>query len=102
VLTKDELNRFITLFDVYQGDVADRLHKTLNRPPGSYHLLALHGMLDLNRTLNLKRKQEVALIIQGDNLLDEQLWVPALGNPATDAVPYNKGRAAYLGLKVGF
>jgi outer membrane receptor for ferrienterochelin and colicins len=92
----------ISLFDVYQGDVADRLHKTLNEQPGSYHLLALHGLLSMNKALNLKRKQEIALVLQGDNLLDEQLWVPALGSPATDTVPYNKGRAAYLGLRVGF
>ena len=56
----------------------------------------------MNKALNLKRKQEIALTIQGDNLLNEQLWVPALGNPATDTVPYNKGRATYLGLKVAF
>ena len=56
----------------------------------------------MNKALHLKREQEIALIVQGDNLLDEQLWVPALGNPATDTVPYNKGHAAYLGLKVDF
>jgi hypothetical protein len=28
--------------------------------------------------------------------------VPALGDPATDTVPYNKGRAAYFGVKVAF
>ena len=50
----------------------------------------------------LKSKHPIALILQGDNLLDEQLWVPALGNPATDTVPFNKGRATYLGLRVGF
>jgi outer membrane cobalamin receptor len=92
----------ISLFDVYQGDVAERLHRTLNTPPGFYHLLALHGVLNMNKALNLRRAQEIALIIQGDNLLDEQLWVPALGNPATDTVPYNKGRAAYVGIRVGF
>jgi outer membrane receptor for ferrienterochelin and colicins len=92
----------ISLFDVYQGDVVDRLHQTLNTQPGSYHLLALHGIVNMNKALGLTRKQEVALIFQGDNLLNEQLWVPALGSPATDTVPYNKGRAAYLKLKVGF
>ena len=92
----------ISLFDVYQGDVADRLHQTLNTRPGSYHLLTLHGIVSMNKALGLKREPEVALIIQGDNLLNEHLWVPALGNPATDTVPYNKGRATYLGLKVGF
>ncbi len=92
----------VSLFDVYQGDVADRLHKTLNTQPGSYHLLGLHGLVNMNKALNLKRTHEIALIVQGDNLLDEQLWVPALGNPATDTVPYNKGRAAYLGLRVAF
>ena len=92
----------ISLFDVYQGDVAKRLRQTLNRPPGAYHLLTAYGLLNLNRALKLQRKQQLALILQGDNLLDEQLWVPALGNPATDTTPYNKGRAVYLGLKVGF
>ena len=66
------------------------------------HLLALHGIVRMNKALGFKGKQEVALTLQGDNLLNEHLWVPALGNPATDTVPYNKGRAAYVGLKVGF
>jgi outer membrane receptor for ferrienterochelin and colicin len=92
----------ISLFDVYQGDVADRLHNTLNQRPGFYHLLALHGTVNMNKALRIQREHEVALIIQGDNLLDDQLWVPALGSPATDTVPYNQGRAAYVGLRVGF
>lgn len=87
---------------MYQGDVADRLRNTLNTPPGAYHLLAVHGVLNLNRALNRMRQQEIALIVQVDNLLDEELWVPALGSPATDTVPFNKGRAAYLGVRVGF
>jgi outer membrane receptor for ferrienterochelin and colicins len=92
----------LSLFDVYQGDVAERLHQTLNTPPSSYHLLTVRGELNLNKALHLSRTQEIALVIQGDNLLDRQLWVPALGNPATDTVPYNKGRAVYVGLRVGF
>ena len=92
----------VSLFDSYQGDVASRLHQTLNQPPGPYQMLALHGLLNINKALTLKSKHPIALILQGDNLLDEQLWVPALGNPATDTVPFNKGRATYLGLRVGF
>ena len=56
----------------------------------------------MNKALRIQREHEVALIIQGDNLLDDQLWVPALGNPANDTVPYNQCRAAYVGLRVGF
>jgi len=54
--------------------------------PGPYQMVALHGMLNINKALTLKTKHEIALILQGDNLLNEQLWVPALGNPATDTV----------------
>jgi outer membrane cobalamin receptor len=92
----------ISLFDTYQGDVADRLHQTLNQQPGPYQMLALHGSLNMNKALSLKRTPEIALILQGDNLMNEQLWVSALGNPATETVPFNKGRATYLGIKVGF
>ena len=92
----------ISLFDTYQGDVADRLHRTLSPPPGPYQMVALHGSLNVNKALNLKRTKEIALVLQGDNLLDTQLWVSALGNPATETVPFNKGRATYLGITVGF
>ena len=92
----------ISLFDQYQGDVADRLKKTLNRPPGPYHMVALHALLSLSQALHLKHKPAVALVVQGDNLLNDPLWVPSLGSTVAETVPYDKGRAVYLGVKVGF
>ena len=89
----------ISLFDVYQGDVVDRLHNTLNPQPAAYQLLAVHGTLNLDKVLKMTR--EIALTLQIENLLDRPLWAPALGNPATDTVPFNKGRAVYIGLKFG-
>jgi hypothetical protein len=34
--------------------------------------------------------------------LDEEVWIPASGNPWPDGVPYDQGRAAYVGLNVSF
>jgi hypothetical protein len=53
----------------------------------------------LNRLFKLNSKQEFTVILQGDNLLDQEIWVPALGVSWPDVLPFKKGRAIYVGLE---
>ena len=89
----------LSLFDVYQGEVDDVFDTEVNPSPGEYHLVSLHGKLDLNKVLNWSVGQDLALLVQVDNLLDEEIWMPTSGGGIGNlASPVNIARTAYIGL----
>ena len=94
----------LSLFDSYMGDVSPALHNSLNPSPGSYHLVSLHGELDLGRVfkLTLPERQKVGLILQGDNITNQEIWLPASGDALVASVPFNPGRRAYVGMRFSF
>jgi outer membrane receptor protein involved in Fe transport len=95
----------ISLFDIYQGSVSERLYNpnSSNPEPGSYNLLYLHADLDLMKLLKRDGDSKLKLFLQGDNLLgDEELWLPSIGGVLPASLPYKKGREVYVGFEVGF
>jgi outer membrane receptor protein involved in Fe transport len=93
----------LSLFNAYQGDIDDQLTtETFNPAPGAYDLLYLHGKLDLSRVFKLTGSRQFSLLVQVDNLLDKTVWVPAWGSGVVDSMPYNKGRAVYVGASATF
>ncbi|MDH7599651.1 MAG: TonB-dependent receptor [Sedimentisphaerales bacterium] len=92
----------VGLFDVFQGPLDRKYQATLNPCPGSYNKLSLHCELDLKKFLNYKAGVASSLIIQVDNLLDEQIWLPNWGLLPGQSIPYDQGRAIYAGLNLRF
>jgi outer membrane receptor for ferrienterochelin and colicins len=92
----------LSLFNAYQGDIDRSLTGSRNPQPGPYNLLYLHGRFDLSRALKLKGSQRVSLLLQADNLLNKEVWLPLWGMLPGESMPSNQGRAAYVGVSATF
>jgi outer membrane receptor protein involved in Fe transport len=95
----------ISLFEIYQGSVSERLYNpsSSNPEPGSYSLLSLHAHLDLMKLLKREGDTKLTLFLQGDNLLgDDELWLPSSGSAVPLSTPFKRGRDVYIGLEVEF
>ena len=57
---------------------------------------------NLSTFFKWKCPAKTSLIVQADNLLDEEIWLPAWGLTPGQSIPYDKGRAIYGGVKVSF
>lgn len=88
----------LSLFDMYQGDLEDS-YKALptNPPAGSYNLLNFYGKYNFKNLFDASA-ESLSLFIQVDNLLNEEIWLPDWGLSPGKSIPYNQGRAIYLGL----
>ena len=89
----------VSLFDVYQGP----LHgypSAINPAPGAYHLLNSHLRYDLSRRLRASAKTGLAVVVHGDNLANQAVWLPGWGGASGDSVFSNRGRTIYFGLEV--
>jgi hypothetical protein len=62
-------------------------------------MVNVHCSYDLNRPLKTILK-EILLVVDFDNLLDEEIWLPAWGLINGSSIPYNQGRTIYGGIKV--
>ncbi|WLT31392.1 TonB-dependent siderophore receptor [Geothrix sp. PMB-07] len=95
----------VSLFDVHQGSIDQSLYNTAssNPKPGSYDLVSLHAKLNLNEVFGFKSKAKFEAFLQGDNILDKEVWIVATGDSEfPSSIPFNKGRTVYLGAKVSF
>jgi hypothetical protein len=62
----------------------------------------VHLKYDFSQLVKFKAFKELSLVVQIDNLLNEEVWVPAWGNVLGSTVPFIQGRTIYGGFKVGF
>lgn len=91
----------LSLFNVYQGDIENTLvGDGLNPKAGSYNLLYLHSKIDINKLFNMNLNQGLVLLIQVNNLLDKQVWLPNWGLTKGSTIPYIQGRTMYFGLNI--
>lgn len=99
----------ISLFDIYSGDLGDvygsstgtGMGASSSTPaPGSYNQLNLYASFDLVKLINMNTKHQLSVFVQGNDMLDEEIWIPAVGSSQyTSTVPDMPGRAVYIGLK---
>lgn len=92
----------ISLFNVYQGEISEELYNqnSTNPKPEPYNLLSLHASLNLNKVFKWKGKTVFEAYIQGDNMLDKEIWIYATGDSMQAQFPFNPGRTLYFGLKL--
>ena len=91
-----------SLYNIYQGKLDDAYKTELNPSPGAYSLLNMHLNLDLVRLFDLSLKQGISFFVQADNLLNQEIWLPAWGLTMGSSIPMNRGTSVYFGLKVNF
>jgi outer membrane receptor for ferrienterochelin and colicins len=87
-----------SVFDSYDGELP--YGATLNPGPAAHHLVNSHFRLDVFRFWHAEAARAVALFIHGDNLANQQVWMPDLGSNTGDTIPVNRGRTIYFGVEV--
>ena len=85
----------LSLFNIYQSALDPKFDTQFNPSPEAYHLMNLHGRLNLKRYLNY----DLSVLLQVDNLLNKEIWFPDWGLIIGKSMPVNQGRAIYLGLE---
>ena len=88
-----------SVFDVYQTGL-DGYAATLNPGPGAYHLVDAELRFDLLRYFRPDGARGLALVMHGENLADEQVWLPDWGGNTGDTIPALRGRSIYFGLEI--
>jgi outer membrane receptor for ferrienterochelin and colicins len=89
----------VSIFDDYQGSI-NGFSSVLNPLPSSRHLLSGHVRLELAALLNAPQTTGVALVINGDNLTNENVWLPDWGSNTGDTIPARRGRTLYVGVEM--
>lgn len=88
----------VSLFDIFQGEPEESFTVSPNPAAGSYNVLNLHSKFDLTKLLNLNWNQDLALVLQVDNLLNQEIWIPAWGMARGQSMPHVQGMEIFAGL----
>ncbi|HEY0945292.1 MAG TPA: TonB-dependent receptor [Opitutaceae bacterium] len=92
----------VGVFDVYRGAMGTTFRTQFNPSPRSYHKINVNVRLDLAKLFHTKLAGNPALVVQIDNLLDKEIWLPAWGLTPGQSLPYDPGRQIYGGLNFSF
>lgn len=91
----------IGIFNIYQGLLDDYYTSSKLTPKaGVYNLLNLYSRLNINQFFKLSSPYDIAVFLQGDNLLNKELWLPNHGGAFSETIPVNRGRTIYLGVNI--
>jgi outer membrane receptor protein involved in Fe transport len=87
-----------SLFDGYDGGLT--FGPTLNPGPAAHHLINGHLRFDISRYWRANAARGLALFVHGDNLANQQVWMPDLGGNTGDTIPVDRGRTVYFGVEL--
>ena len=88
-----------SLFDAWQSNIAG-YQSTLNPPADAFHSLSAHARYDLSKRWLKLDTQGFALFINGADLLNKPIWLPALGSGTANTIPVTRGRTVLFGIEV--
>lgn len=92
-----------SFFNSYWQALDKKYSNTRNKSTENFNMLNLNCSYDLNYLLKSTALKELSLVLTVDNLLDEEVWLPAWGMlDVSNRIPYNEGRVIYGGIKVTF
>ncbi len=89
----------VSVFDNYQGSI-DGFSSVLNPSPSPRHLLSAHARLELASLLKARQTAGIALVVNGDNLTNQSVWLPDWGANTGDTIPARRGRTLYVGIEM--
>jgi len=89
----------VSLFDAYQGAVSG-YGLTLNPPAAAFHSISAHARYDLSKRWLKDDALGFAFFLDADDLLNKQIWLPALGSNQANTVPVTRGRTVFFGMEV--
>jgi outer membrane receptor for ferrienterochelin and colicins len=67
-----------------------------------FNLANVHCSYDLNKLFQISKAKELSLVLNIDNLLNKEIWLPPKGCISDNRIPYNQGRTIYGGFKAAF
>jgi len=89
----------VSLFDAYQGHIGGYA-ASINPRPEAFHSVSVHARFDLTKHWWKRSAQGLALFVHGDDLANNQIWLPALGTNSANTIPVVRGRTLYFGMEV--
>jgi outer membrane receptor protein involved in Fe transport len=89
----------LSLFDAYDGLIPGYA-MSVNPSPDAYQSISLHGRYDLSKHLLKSDASGFALFLEGENLTNHQVWLPAWGSNTPQTIPAIRGRTLYIGIEV--
>ncbi len=93
----------VSAFNSYWQALDTRFTSKLNKTTGNFNMLNLNCTYNFNYLIKSRVIKELSIIFAADNLLDEEVWLPAWGlSDLSSRIPYNEGRTLYGGFKVTF
>ncbi len=96
----------VSLFNIYNGRLdEDQWPESQYNPSYEAHnLLSLHASFELNKIFDLRMKQRLSIYLYGDNLFDNEVFVPDWVRAVEMAMthPAKPGRLVYGGIRVNF
>jgi len=87
-----------SMFDAYQGPTA--VPSPLNPPAAAYPALSAHARYDVTKRWIKNDTWGIALFLNGDDLLNQPVWLPALGSAVANTIPVIRGRTVLVGVEV--
>ncbi len=92
-----------SVFNSYWQALDGKFTSKLNKSTGSFNMLNLNCSYNFNYLIKSKFLKDLSITFAAENLLDEQVWLPAWGLLDLSArIPYNEGRTLYGGFKFTF
>jgi outer membrane receptor protein involved in Fe transport len=97
----------LSLFNTFRQGLDKKFGSYLNatstnKQPTYVNLCDVHMKYNFSRFIKNKTLKDLSLVVQIDNLLDEEMWLPAWGNAMGNTAPCILGRTIYGGFKVAF
>ncbi|MBN1823736.1 MAG: TonB-dependent receptor [Endomicrobiales bacterium] len=90
----------LSLFDAYQGALDSKFDTLTNTSPDAYNLASLHGRFNMTKLAGWNIGRDFSFLLQIDNLLDKEIWLPNWGLIAGSSLPVSKGRTVYFGVEI--
>jgi outer membrane receptor for ferrienterochelin and colicins len=99
---KAEYGLTVSAFNTFQQALNPKYKAALNKQMKEYNMTNVHCSYDLNKLFHVSQAKDLCLVLNIDNLLDTEVWLPTWGLSPGSVIPYNQGRTIYCGFKVAF
>lgn len=91
-----------SVFYIFQGPLDDKYDARENPDPQAYHLLNLYCSFDSAKFFKLRFPEGLAVFVEGENLINQKIWLPDWGGVLTETIPVNPGMTLFFGLSGTF
>jgi hypothetical protein len=89
----------VSLFDAYQAHIGG-VAASIDPQPDAFHSVSAHLRFDLTKHWLKNGAQGFALFLHADNLMNAQVWLPAVESSSPNTMPAVRRRTLYFGLEV--